>query len=851
MKSSKIRQEFLNYFKSKGHAVVPSSSLIPSNDPTLLFTNAGMVPFKEMFLGQETRDYTRATSAQRCIRAGGKHNDLENVGYTARHHTFFEMLGNFSFGDYFKSEAISFCWEFITEVLKIPKEKLWVSVYEEDQETADIWVKEIGFDPKRISFCGEKDNFWTMGDTGPCGPCSEIFYDHGEDIAGGPPGTPEEDGDRFIEIWNLVFTQYDRAKDGTLTELPKPSVDTGMGLERLSALLQGVHNNYETDVFMPIIESAARLCGQKDLKNTSLRVIADHIRSTSFLISDGVMPSNEGRGYVLRRIIRRAIRHGHKLGMPKPFFYQLVQALVDVMGEAYPEIKKAQSKIEVALKKEEEQFLQTLEQGLKILEKTIKELKGKEIPGDVVFKLYDTYGFPADLTADYARECNYCIDEAGFCECMEEQKNRSRKASKFSVDYSQEGEIAKSLEGVESEFVGYDQDAVEAKVLLLLKEGKVVDALTAGEQGIIVLDKTPFYGEAGGQVGDSGDLSSADAKFEIADCQKINNIVLHYGEVKQGEIKVNDKLNARIDSSKRLSIRANHSAAHIMHLMLQRVLGEHVEQKGSYVAADRLRLDISHAQPVSKEEIWQVEQMVNAEICANHEAITDVMTPDEAKAQGAMALFGEKYGNKVRVLRLGDSFELCGGTHVARTGDIGLFKIIYETGIAAGIRRIEAVTGKYALDYMHELNLKHLHDEHELQSKLRDREKTIEKLKQKIASQQGGELANKAKEINGVKVLAEIIEGVDPKALRQMVEELKNKLQSAIVVLATQNKGKASVVAGVTKDLIKQYKAGDIVNHVAAFVGGKGGGKPEMAQAGGDQPENLLKAIESVVDFIA
>lgn len=855
MNSNQIRTAFLNYFKEQGHTVVPSSSLVPDNDPTLLFTNAGMVPFKNLFLGTEKRGYTRAASSQRCIRAGGKHNDLENVGYTARHHTFFEMLGNFSFGDYFKKEALEFIWGFLTNVLKLPQDRLWVSVYKDDQETADLWVNHIGFDKNRISFCGEEDNFWTMGDTGPCGPCTEVFYDHGEDIFGGPPGSKDQDGDRFIEIWNIVFTQFDRSKDGVLTELPKPSVDTGMGLERLAAVLQGVHNNYETDLFQNILKTAADLAGMADLTNTSLRVIADHIRSSAFLIADGVMPSNEGRGYVLRRIIRRAVRHGNQLGMPAPFFYLLVQPLINTMGEAYPELKNSQEKIEKALMREEELFMQTLAQGIKLLEKEVQKLGGdtKIIPGDVVFKLYDTYGFPVDLTADYARENNLAIDEEGFNNCMAEQKNRSKQASKFSVDYSEQANIADAVAGLENKFLGYEQDKTKAKIIKILHNGKPVEKLAPGENGIIILDQTVFYGEAGGQVGDTGNLFTSNGEFKVEDTQKTNHIILHYGiNQSSHDICIGESVEAEINSERRSKIRANHSATHLLHLALQTILGAHIEQKGSLVTSDKLRLDFSHEEAVSKEQLWQVEKLLNAYVRENQQSKTEIMTPDEAKSKGAMALFGEKYGDKVRVLTLGESMELCGGTHVNYLGDIGLFKILSEGGIAAGIRRIEAVTGEAALDAWNALVIKQQTQENTIQAKLREQEKQIKKLKLDLANAKSSGLVSQAKNIAGMNVLAVSLEDADPKALRSMAEELRDKLKPAIIVLATASaENKVTVVAGVSKELTNKVKAGELVGYVAKQVGGKGGGRSDLAQAGGNEPAKLDAAIASVFDWVA
>jgi len=867
--SAELRTAFLEYFRERGHEVVPSSPLVPANDPTLLFTNAGMVQFKEVFLGQEKRPYTRATSSQRCVRAGGKHNDLENVGYTARHHTFFEMLGNFSFGDYFKREAIQYAWELLTEVLKLPADKLWVTVYQDDDEAADIWLKEIKVDPDRFTRIGDKsggkkyesDNFWSMGDTGPCGPCSEIFYDHGPDVPGGPPGSPDEDGDRYIEIWNLVFMQYDRDKNGKLNPLPKPSVDTGMGLERLAAVMQGVHSNYEIDLFRNLIQAAAKVTGCKDLNDNSLKVIADHIRSCSFLIVDGVMPSNEGRGYVLRRIIRRAIRHGHKLGAPESFFHQLVAPLASEMGEAYPELAKNQALVERVLKQEEERFAETLDQGMQILEQAITELKGKVIPGETIFKLYDTFGFPVDLTNDIARERKLKLDMAGFDKAMQAQRDRARSASQFTADYG----AAVDIEG-ETDFTGYEQLAGPATVQAIYQNGQPVEQLARGEAGMLVLDRTPFYAESGGQVGDTGLLQSDDGKFNVEDTRKqAGKVFLHFGKVTEGAIKTGDQVEASVDAEKRRATAYNHSATHLLHAALRQVLGEHVTQKGSLVDADRLRFDFSHFEPLSPEQLQTIENLVNEQIRQNHPVETSVMSPDEAVAAGALALFGEKYGDAVRVLRMGDfSMELCGGTHVNRTGDIGLFKIISEGGVAAGVRRIEAVTGQRALDWV-EQNETRLDDVAELVKGSRDNlndkvrqlvernrslEKELEQLKAKLASSQGSDLASQAQEINGLKVLAARLDGADPKSLRDTVDQLKNKLGSSAVVLATVSGDKVSLVAGVSKDSTDKLKAGELVNMVAQQVGGKGGGRPDMAQAGGTQPESLEAALASVPDWV-
>jgi len=868
MKCAEIRQKFLNYFKERDHEVVASSSLVPGNDPTLLFTNAGMVQFKDVFLGQDKRPYRRATSSQRCVRAGGKHNDLENVGYTARHHTFFEMLGNFSFGDYFKKHAIHYAWEFLTVVMNLPPEKLWVTVYEDDDEAANVWLKDIKVDPKRFSRIGDKkggkkyesDNFWAMGDTGPCGPCTEIFYDHGPDVPGGPPGTPEEDGDRYIEIWNLVFMQYDRMPNGELNRLPKPSVDTGMGLERLAAVMQKVHSNYEIDLFENLIKFTAKLANEQDIENKSLRVIADHIRSCAFLITDGVIPSNEGRGYVLRRIIRRAIRHGHKLGLRDPFFFKLVKPLVDEMGDAFPELAESQASVEKVLKQEEQRFAETLDQGMSILDETIASLKGKTIPGSTVFKLYDTYGFPVDLTADIARERNLALDMDGFEQEMESQRERARKAGKFEASYHDKLDI----QGATS-FTGYDHVESQAKVQYLFKDGKSVNELASNDEGIVILDKTPFYAESGGQVGDQGVIESADFKFEVMDTQKQQDIFKHIGKVVSGSIRTGDKAYARVNSSERRDIAYNHSATHLMHAALRQILGEHVQQKGSLVDADRLRFDFSHFEPVSPKQIGEIESLVNDKIRANFAVETQLMKQDEAMAAGAMALFGEKYGDVVRVLSMGDfSIELCGGTHVNRTGDIGLFKIISETGVAAGVRRIEAVSGREAFNWiqkqqaqLHQLASLVKGSEENINDKVkqllesnRQLEKQLEQLKSKMASSQGSDLAGQATEINGIKVLAARLDGVDGKSLRDTVDQLKNKLGSAAIVLAAVNDDKISLVAGVTQDQIQKIKAGDLVNVVAQQVGGKGGGRPDMAMAGGNNPAALDAALAGVPDWV-
>jgi len=871
--SSELRQAFLTFFKDKGHEVVNSSSLVPGNDPTLLFTNAGMVQFKDVFLGRDKRPYTRATSSQRCVRAGGKHNDLENVGYTARHHTFFEMLGNFSFGDYFKEDAIKYAWEFLTEVAGLPAEKLWVTVYADDKEAENIWLNNIGVSAERFSRIGDKpgkkydsDNFWAMGDTGPCGPCTEIFYDHGEDVWGGPPGTPDEDGDRYIEIWNLVFMQYNRGADGEMKNLPAPSVDTGMGLERLAAILQGVHNNYDIDIFQHLIKAAARVTNTTDLENKSLRVIADHIRSCAFLSVDEVMPSNEGRGYVLRRIIRRACRHGHQLGMDGLFFYKLVQPLAEVMGEAYPELVKAQANVERILKLEEERFAETLDHGMKILEEDIKQLKNNTITGETLFKLYDTYGFPVDLTADIARERGLEIDEAGFEACMEAQRERGRSASQFGVDYNKDVQVEN-----ESVFTGYDHQKQHASVLELFSGSDPVDSLTEGQQGIIVLNETPFYGESGGQVGDTGLLASSDASFIVKDTQKQGNSILHIGEVQKGSINKGDELSAEFDLEARNAISRNHSATHLMHAALRQVLGEHVSQKGSLVDAEKLRFDFSHFEPVKAEELKQIEQIVNAQIRANSEATENEMKLEAAKASGAMALFGEKYDDVVRVVSMGEqlddksfSTELCGGVHVNRVGDIGFFKIIAETGIASGVRRIEAVTGERAVNWVEEKDqqldslaklLKSSRDEvnakvEQLLSKFKSVEKELAQLKGKMASQAGNDLSSQAEEVGNAKILLAHIEGADSNTLRDTLDQLKNKLGTTAIVLASENSGKVTLIAGVSKDLTKTIKAGDLVNVAAAEVGGKGGGRPDMAQAGGNNPAAIPQALEAAKSWL-
>ncbi len=861
MTSAELRTAFLDFFHQRGHSIEPSSSLVPVNDPTLLFTNAGMVQFKDMFLGREQRDFNKAVTSQRCVRAGGKHNDLENVGYTARHHTFFEMLGNFSFGDYFKKEAIHYAWDFLTKELEIPAEKLWVTVFEEDAEAESIWLTDVGISPARFSKIGAKDNFWSMGDVGPCGPCTEIFYDHGEDIPGGPPGTPEEEGDRYIEVWNLVFMQYDRATDGTLTPLPKPSVDTGMGLERISAVMQGVHSNYEIDLFQKLLTAAAGLAGTADLNQSSLRVIADHIRSCAFLIADGVMPSNEGRGYVLRRIIRRAIRHGYRLGIQEAFFYKLVAPLVDEMGEAFPELKAAQVQVERVLKKEEERFAETLGQGMKILEACVAKMQGSVIPGETVFQLYDTYGFPVDLTADFARENHLTVDHAGFETAMSAQRDRARSASSFGADYHQDIKLDS-----QTEFTGYDRLDDEVHIVALFSQGQPVDTLQAGDEGLVVLDKTPFYAESGGQVGDCGRIVAAGAEFEVTDTQKQGgNLFLHKGKLLSGTLSTGQLCDATVSEADRKATELNHSATHLLHAALRQTLGDHVTQKGSLVNAERLRFDFSHFEPITPDQIETLERLVNEQIRLNNPVTAQVMAKDDAVKAGAMALFGEKYGAEVRVLKIGEfSTELCGGTHVERAGDIGCFKIISETGVAAGVRRIEAVTGGGCIDWIANrdkaLNSiagllksppeKVAEKVEQLLEKTRLLEKQLERLNSKLASSAGDELGAQAVDVAGVKVLALKLNDVDPKSLRDMADQLKNKLGSCAVVLAVVEGDKVSLIAGVSKDKMGQIKAGDLVNFVATQVGGKGGGKPDLAQAGGNDPSGLAKALAGVPAWV-
>ncbi|HDZ9486215.1 alanine--tRNA ligase [Vibrio cholerae] len=855
MSTDEVRRAFLSFFESKGHQIVESSSLVPANDPTLLFTNAGMNQFKDCFLGLEKRAYTRATTAQRCVRAGGKHNDLENVGFTARHHTFFEMLGNFSFGDYFKEDAIQYAWEFLTDVLQLPKERLLVTVYETDDEAFDIWNKKVGIPADRIIRIGDKkggkkfdsDNFWQMGDTGPCGPCTEIFYDHGDHIWGGPPGSPEEDGDRFIEIWNNVFMQFNRHADGTMEPLPKPSVDTGMGIERISAIMQGVHSNYEIDVFQTLIKAAADAIGYQDLTNQSLRVVADHIRSCAFLIVDGVMPSNEGRGYVLRRIIRRAVRHGNKLGAQGAFFHKLVGPLAEVMGTAGVELKKQQALVEKVLRIEEENFGRTLDRGMSILNDALDQLSGQVLDGETVFKLYDTYGFPADLTNDVARERGFSIDEAGFEQAMEEQRQRAREAGQFGTDYNS---LIKSA--TNTEFCGYTASRGQSVVREMFVEGAEVSTLSAGDKAIIVLDNTPFYAESGGQCGDTGVLKTDAGIFHVEDTQKLGNATAHHGVLAQGVLATGDQVDAIVDEKRRAAISLNHSATHLLHAALRKVLGEHVAQKGSLVRAETLRFDFSHLEAMTPVEIKEVERLVNQEIRHNHNIETNIMNIDEAKAKGAMALFGEKYDDQVRVLSMGDfSTELCGGIHASNTGDIGLFKIISEGGIAAGIRRIEAVTGEGALDYLDAQQAQHDAKVSEMAAKAKLLEKEIQQLKDKLAAKESAGLINQVKQIAGVNVLVAQLNGADNKALRSMVDDLKNQLSSGIIMLGNVAEGKVGLIAGVTNDLTNKVKAGELVNMVALQVGGKGGGRPDMAQAGGTDAHALPSALESVDAWIA
>ncbi|MDA9825808.1 alanine--tRNA ligase [Porticoccaceae bacterium] len=860
MKSAEIRDAFLNYFASKQHKIMPSSSLVPGNDPTLLFTNAGMVQFKDVFLGEDKRDYNRAVSSQRCVRAGGKHNDLENVGYTARHHTFFEMLGNFSFGDYFKRDAISFAWQFLTEVLELPKERLWVTVHISDDEAAEIWVNEIGVDPARLSRLDE-DNFWQMGDTGPCGPCTEIFWDHGEDIPGGPPGSEDDDLDRYIEIWNLVFMQFERDSSGKMTPLPKPSIDTGMGLERIAAVMQGVHNNYDIDLFQHLIKSAAEVIGCTDLQENSLKVVADHIRSCAFLVVDGVQPSNEGRGYVLRRIIRRALRHGHNLGASGSFFYKLVGPLAEVMGEAYPELISMADEIASVLKKEEQQFARTLDKGMGVLEAGLAELSGTVLPGELIFQLYDTFGFPTDLTNDVAREKGYSLDMDGYETCMEEQRSRARSASQFGLDYSDNIRVDGS-----TQFCGYETLENDANILALYAAGEPVDSATQDAEVVVVLDKTAFYAESGGQVGDSGYLQTDSGKIEIIDCRKSGDHHLHIGRVLSGEIKAGQQVTARVDSTVRQGTALNHSATHLMHAALQQVLGDHVVQKGSLVDSERLRFDFSHNEAVTPKQIRQIEHIVNREILRNSNVDTEVMSMDDARDKGAMALFGEKYGDEVRVLSMGGDFsvELCGGTHVSRTGDIGLLRISGESSVAAGVRRIEAVTGDKAVELCDQLQdtiadvsslvrasggnvadkVQQLVDDN------RRLQKEIEALKSKLANASGSDLMSGLKQINGINVLSTVVEGADAKSLRGVADQVRSKLDKGVFFLAAVEGDKAALVAGVTSNLTDSLKAGDLLKHVTAQVGGKGGGRPDMAQGAAADISALPEAMQSVYSWV-
>lgn len=855
LSTAQVRGAFIEFFAKHGHQSVSSSSLIPHDDPTLLFTNAGMNQFKDVFLGAEKRNYSRAVSSQRCVRAGGKHNDLDNVGYTARHHTFFEMLGNFSFGDYFKTEAIHFAWNFLTEELKLPKEKLLVTVYSEDDEAYSIWLNDIGIPAEKIIRIATSDNFWSMGDTGPCGPCSEIFYDHGEHIWGGPPGSPEEDGDRFIEIWNLVFMQFNRQANGDMEPLPKPSIDTGMGLERISAILQNVHSNYEIDLFQSLISSAARIVGCSDLEDKSLRVIADHIRSCSFLICDGAMPSNEGRGYVLRRIIRRAVRHGYKLGAKDIFFYKLVAELCEQMGDAYPELTEQRVVVEKVLRVEEEQFSRTLERGMNLLNEALAEIDDKTVPGELVFKLYDTYGFPADLTADVARERGYTIDEAGFEANMQAQRKRAQQSSNFGADYNNVVKIDS-----ETVFTGYELNQQKSSVVALISNGESVSEVSDTDDVLVFLDSTPFYAESGGQAGDTGTLKADNLIVDVTDTVKVGNAFAHKGLVK-GKLVVGHSVVAEIDAQKRQATKLNHSATHLLHAALRTVLGEHVNQKGSLVDSDKLRFDFSHFEACTNEQLLLIEQMVNQQIRMNNPLTTKLMNIDDAKASGAMALFGEKYDEEVRVVSMGEfSTELCGGTHVHSTGDIGLIKIVSESGIASGVRRIEAITGESALNYVQQQQARIgelsgllkvdpsnlIERIKALQSTNKDLEKQNQAFQQKLNSQKGADVLSNAVDINGIKVLVTEMPGVETKSLRNILDDLKNKMGSGVVCIGTSSEGKVSLIAGVTKDLTGKVKAGELVNFVASQVGGKGGGRPDMAQAGGSQPENLAKALDSV-----
>ncbi|MGE3318958.1 MAG: alanine--tRNA ligase [Candidatus Berkiella sp.] len=864
MKVGELRKSFLSFFEKKGHTVVPSSSLVPHNDETLLFTNAGMVQFKDVFLGKEKRSYVKAASSQCCVRAGGKHNDLENVGYTARHHTFFEMLGNFSFGDYFKREAIQYAWEYLTQVLKIDPKKLWVTVYEKDSEAEDIWLNEMKVDKSRFSRCGEKDNYWSMGETGPCGPCTEIYYDHGPSIAGGPPGSAEAEGDRYVEIWNLVFMQFNRDSQGNMTPLPKPSVDTGMGMERVAAVMQGVTNNYDIDLFKALIQAAMSILDlQKpnDAQTKSLRVLADHIRSTTFLITDGVIPSNEGRGYVLRRIMRRALRHGNQLGATQPFFYKLVSALVKEMGEAYPKIKEQQAQVEKIILKEEEQFSKTLEQGLRILEQEVKQLRGKRVSGETAFKLYDTYGFPVDLIADIGREKGFTIDIAGFEMEMSKQRERARGASQFQVDYNQGVTI-----DAQSEFTGYHATEGESQIIALLKGKDSVNSLGAGDKGSLVLKISPFYAESGGQVGDTGVIQSDKGVFVVEDTQKVGDAIVHIGHIEKGQLAKDDTVKAIVNSQLRQATKLNHSATHLLHAALREIVGKHVLQKGSLVTPDRLRFDFAHFEALTPEQIQAVENRVNEKILENTHATVTEMTPEEAAKTGAMALFGEKYGEKVRVLNMGNGYsvELCGGTHAEHTGDIGLFKIIAETGIAAGVRRIEALTGAGAMQWLTQADksVQHLmlllkatrpqvaEKVTHLLDKVRDLEKENQRLKAKLATGSGGDLTSEAIVIGDIKLLVKRLSDTDPKIMRELMDDLKNKLTRAIIVLAAVNGEKVQLIVGVTNNCTNKVSAGELVNFVAMQVGGKGGGRPDLAQAGGTDPEHLDKALASVKAWV-
>ena len=858
-----LRRTFLEYFGARGHEIVQSGPLVPGNDPTLLFTNAGMVQFKDVFLGTETRPCRRAVTAQRCVRAGGKHNDLENVGYTSRHHTFFEMLGNFSFGDYFKREAIGYCWQLITEALGLPPERLWITVFEDDDEAAGIWTDEIGVDPRRFTRCGAKDNFWSMGDTGPCGPCSEVFYDHGPEIPGGPPGSPGEDGDRYVEIWNLVFMQFNRDAEGNMSPLPAPSIDTGMGLERVAAVMQGVHSNYDTDLFRTLIGAAAEITSAEDDTDKSLRVLADHIRSATFLICDGVMPSNEGRGYVLRRIVRRAIRHGHRLGVSDPFFHRLVAPLESEMGEAYPELGRRREIVERTLRIEEERFALTLDQGMRILNAAIENLSGDTIPGETVFRLYDTYGFPVDLTADVARERNLKVDLEAFEKAMEDQRRRARAAGRFFE--ARDEDAIRVGNDVATRFLGYEGVESEGRVLLLLHDGEPVDRLRPGESGVVVLDQSPFYAEAGGQVGDRGTLCSEGARFVVSDTRRRGDAIAHYGAVEKGEFARGESVRAQVDRQARAATARHHSATHLLHAALRKVLGEHVEQKGSLVAPDRLRFDFSHYEPVSAEQLRAIERRVNTWVVGNEAARTETMPLSEARASGAIALFGEKYDDPVRVLSIGDySVELCGGTHVSRAGDVGLFKLVSETGIAAGIRRVEALAGEAALDWLERTDerlgrLARLTNSErdaiverveQIMARSRELEKELARANARLAASHGEDLTAQAVDVGGLAVLAARVDGVGAKELRDMVDQLKSRLGSAAVVLAAADGGKVSLVAGVTKDSTDRIAAGPLVNFVARQVGGRGGGRPDLAQAGGNEPAKLEAAIGSVPQWV-